>query len=77
MNAEELMTIANKRLCTQASKETRKVVKAICNEVSKVNPEVEGVLVPMCWYRGGICTEFNSCNVKNLYKKINAQNYDN
>lgn len=61
MNAEELMVIANKRLCNQASEETREVVKAICDEVVKVNPEFEGLFVPMCVYRGGVCDEFNSC----------------
>ena len=66
MNAEELMTIANKRLCTQASKETCEVVKAICDKVVETNPEFEGLLVPMCAYRGGLCTEFNPCG---LYKK--------
>lgn len=69
MNAEELMTIAHKRLCTQASKETRQVVKAICDKVLEVNPEFKGLLVPNCWYRGGICTEFNPCGVKDMYKK--------
>lgn len=69
MNAEELMTIANKRLCTQASKETRQVVKTICNKVLEVNPEFEGLLVPNCWYRGGVCTEFNPCKMKDKYKQ--------
>lgn len=61
INAEELMTIANKRLCAQASKETRDVVKEICRKVIETNPEFEEFLVPQCEYRGGICTEFYSC----------------
>lgn len=69
MNAEELMTIAHKRLCTQASPETRQVVKAICDEVVKVNPEFDGILVPNCYYRGGICTEFNPCGLNKTYKE--------
>ena len=61
MNAEELMTISHKRLCRQASKETREVVQAICDAVIEVNPEFKDLLVPNCVYRGGLCTEFNCC----------------
>lgn len=61
VNAEELMTIAHKRLCTQASKETRELVQMMCDEVLKVCPEFEGLLVPLCEYRGGVCTEFYPC----------------
>ena len=61
MNAEELITIAHKRLCYQASKETRELVQMICNKVIEVNPEFKDLLVPNCVYRGGICEEFNCC----------------
>ena len=62
LNAEELMIIANKRLCNQASAETRKVVQMICNEVVKQCPEFTGVLVPMCEYHGGVCHEMYPCS---------------
>ena len=61
VNAEELQVIANKRLCTQAAKETRELVQMICDEVVKVNPEFDGLLVPMCEHCGGICYEFEPC----------------
>lgn len=61
MNAEELITIANKRLCNKASEETRKVVQMMCDEVIKVCPEFENELVPMCKRNGGICYEIKSC----------------
>lgn len=64
MNAEELMTIANKRLCKQASEETREVVKKICDLVVKQLPEFEGLLVPACVYQGGVCHEMYSCREK-------------
>jgi len=60
-NAEELLTIANKRLCNKASEKTRMVVKMMCNEVIKKFPEFEGLLVPMCDYHGGVCHEINGC----------------
>lgn len=62
MNAEELMTIANKRLCRQASEETRQVVQMMCNEVLELCPEFEGLLVPTCKYHGGKCHEMFPCN---------------
>ena len=67
VNAEELITIAHKRLCTQASLETRQVVQEIVNKVLETNPEFESVLVPMCAYRGGLCTEFNCCGLNKKY----------
>ena len=61
MNAESLMIMANKRLCKQASEETRQVVKMMCEEVLKVCPEFKGLLVPMCAYQNGICHEMFPC----------------
>lgn len=67
MNAEELINIAHKRLCTQASAETREVVQQICDEVIKVNPEFRDLLIPNCAYRGGRCDEFNCCGLNRAY----------
>jgi thymidylate synthase ThyX len=60
MNAEELMVIANKRLCRQASDKTRELVRMICDEVVKTNPEFADFLVPMCQYVGE-CKEMYPC----------------
>lgn len=65
MNAEELMTIANKRLCAQASPETRDVVQKMCDLVSERMPEFRGLLVPICKYNGGVCHEMNPCGGNN------------
>ena len=67
MNAEELMVIANKRLCRQASQETTEIVRMMCDEVLKVCPEFECLLVPMCKYQGGVCHEMFPCKIKNQY----------
>ena len=64
MNAEELLTIANKRLCRQASKETRDVVREMKDLVLEKCPEFENLLVPMCVYHGGVCHEIFSCREK-------------
>lgn len=61
VNAEELMVVANKRLCNQASLETRAVVRRMCDLVEKQCPEFRGLLVPMCEYCGGVCHEMKPC----------------
>lgn len=61
MNAEELMVIANKRLCNQASEETRYVVQLMCEQVLASHPEFMGLLVPACAYNGGVCHEIHPC----------------
>lgn len=61
VNAEELMTIANKRLCNQAAKETREAVGQMCRLAEQATPELKGLLVPMCEYHGGVCHEMFPC----------------
>ena len=61
VNAEELMVIANKRLCNKASEKTREVVRMMRDCVVAVNPEMTDFLVPMCQYHGGMCHEMHPC----------------
>lgn len=61
INAEELMVIANKRLCSMASPETRETVKAICELAGEACPEIKEFLVPLCEYHGGVCHEMHGC----------------
>lgn len=61
VNAEELMTMANKRLCNKAAAETRGVVSAMCLAVQNACPEFDELLVPMCVYNGGVCHEMFPC----------------
>lgn len=61
INAQELINMAHKRLCKQASKATREVMQEIVREVVRVCPYMKDVLVPLCVYRGGRCTEMYPC----------------
>lgn len=61
MNAEELMQIANKRLCLKASPETRAIVTAMCDLVLEKCHEFDNLLIPMCSYNGGVCHEMVPC----------------
>ena len=65
VNAQELMFMARRRLCMQASPETRKIMEMIVRLVLETNPEFEDVLIPMCEYQGK-CPEFNPCGRQTL-----------
>jgi len=66
VNGEELMTIANKRLCNLASPETRELVRMMCNAVLEKCPEFEGLLVPACDYNK-VCHEMYPCGKLGIY----------
>lgn len=72
INAEALMNMAHKRLCSKASEETRQVVDAIKAEVDKVDPDLAAHMVPQCIYRGGICPEAKPCGLHRNQKFLNA-----
>lgn len=69
VNAQELIFMAHKRLCFQASPETREVMKKMCDEVIKVAPYMKDVLVPLCVYRNGKCTEMFPCKEMENYRE--------
>lgn len=60
LNAQAIINISRKRLCTQASKETRELWILILEEIKKELPELYDVCVPECVYRG-FCPELYSC----------------
>ena len=61
INAQELINMSHKRLCKQASLETRVVMRMIVDEIIKIAPYMKDVLVPLCAYRNGKCTEMFTC----------------
>lgn len=61
VNAQELVFMAHKRLCKQASEETQAVMREIVKKVVEVAPYMKSVLVPLCAYRNGKCTEMFPC----------------
>jgi hypothetical protein len=60
-NAQAIINISRKRLCKQASKDTRDSWKAILESIKEEQPELYSVCVPECIYRGW-CYEYKSCN---------------
>jgi hypothetical protein len=70
INAEAIINIAHKRLCYQASKETREVVEAIRDKMFDVDPALASRMSPMCVYRNGICRELKPCGRLNEQMEI-------
>lgn len=70
MNAETLMTVANKRLCFKAVEETRNVIEIMCSIALNDTPEFDHLLVPMCIYHGRRCDEMRPCG------KMKGVSYD-
>lgn len=63
-NAQALIFISRRRLCNQASPETRAAWQEVKEQVSAVDPILGSVMVPECIYRG-FCPEFHSCGYVN------------
>ena len=63
-NAQALIFISRRRLCRQASAETRKAWCEVKDSVAERDPVLASVMVPECVYRG-FCPEFKSCGYVN------------
>ena len=60
VNAQALINISRKRLCSCASKETREAWSKVKESISLIDPIMSDKMVPNCIYRG-FCPEKNSC----------------
>ena len=64
LNAEAFARMSHMRLCKQADETTQSIVREMVRLAVESNPEFKTTLVKNCVYRGGKCTEFNSCKYK-------------
>lgn len=82
-NAQAIINISRKRLCSCASKETREAWKQVIDAIREVDPVLADKCVPECIYRG-FCPEFMSpCGYSKTDKykedliKYRNTNYEN
>lgn len=68
-NTQHLIDTWHKRLCYQASPETREYAEDFKAALHMVQPEIANVLVPNCVYRGG-CPELGCCGYWDWLKEI-------
>lgn len=74
-NAQALINISRKRLCSCASKETREVWQEVKNKIQEIDPIMAKHMVKECIYRG-FCPEINGCGfVKTNKFKDELLNY--
>ena len=59
-NCQHLIDTMRKRLCRQASPETRKYAEDLKRAIHEVEPEIADVCCPACVYRAACC-ELNGC----------------
>ena len=60
LNAQSLISMARKRLCSKASPETRKVMEVIKEAIRVLDPDLAEVMVTECIYRH-MCPEEKGC----------------
>lgn len=65
-NVQNLIDTWRKRLCRQASPETRAYAEDFKETLREQEPEAASVLVPNCVYRG-FCPEMNPCGWWNVF----------
>ena len=67
-NAQALINISRKRLCSCASKETREAWQQVKEAIKEIDPIMASKMVPECLYRG-FCPEFmNPCGYSKTKK---------
>ena len=82
LNAQEIINISKVRLCAKAEKETRRIWKAVVEELSKTEPLLSEACVPSCIYRS-FCPEIKSCgfidgsNGKEMLEKYHSKFVNN
>ena len=77
-NAQAIINISRKRLCSCASKETREAWKQVIDEIRKIDTVLADKCVPECIYRG-FCPEWmSSCGYSKTEKyKEDLKKYRN
>ena len=64
VNAQTLINVSRKRLCSCASPETREAWQAVKNEIMKTDPVMASKMVRNCVY-SGFCRELKCCGYVN------------
>lgn len=64
LNAQEILYISRKRLCAQASPETRAAWQMVVDELRKIGEvELAAFCKPECWWCGNQCPEMKPCGL--------------
>jgi hypothetical protein len=61
LTARAIKEISHYRMCQKAEHPTRVFMNLLKMQLVGIEPQLAKEMMPLCQYRGGICTEFNSC----------------
>lgn len=64
INAQALIAVSRKRLCCQASTETRQVWAAVKKTMESLDPDMAWAMRPECDWCGGHCPEMKGCGAR-------------
>lgn len=70
VNAQSIINISRKRLCSKADPDTREVWKAVVVKLKEIDEIIASVCVKECLYRG-FCPERKSCGYTSTSNFIN------
>lgn len=56
-----IIDISHYRMCMKAEDKTRHFMGLLKDAMGTIDPDVAALMMPMCAYRNGLCTEMRSC----------------
>lgn len=65
--ARSIIEISHYRLCRKAEQPTREFMRLLKEKIRKDEPELANMMMPMCAYRNGLCTEMHGCQSPIMY----------
>lgn len=68
INAESIVNMSRKRLCSKAHEETRIIMEFIKYEMFNIDEDLYTYMVPECVFRNHACPELKSCNASKVWK---------
>lgn len=74
VNAQALIFMSYRRLCTQADPTTREAWKRVKKAIGGIEPLLAKAMVPPCVYRNGYCPEREPCKPKIGRKRLTVLN---
>ena len=61
LTARAIKEISHYRMCKKAEAPTREFMAVFKRTLHGIEPALAAEMMPMCKFRNGLCTEFNSC----------------
>ena len=64
-----IIDISHYRMCMKAEEPTRLFMRLLRDAIRDIDPDVAKLMMPMCAYRNGLCTELRSCKHPKTYNQ--------